>query len=525
MKAVLYLFYRDTKNTVARALKNPASLIGYLVFIVFYLWIGIRIGNKKEPDVSIFNTDMFYIMLMFFALIQTFAYVYPTNRNGIVGYRTADITLLFQAPVRTFDILFILLLRQFSSGFFTMAFMLLQVPIFKAVFGLTNKGIILYIFSSIIMNIFGTILMALRVFIFRNKPFLTKVFRLFLFVLLGILFFYPIIPAISHADPIKEYFRAFRLPVIDMIPFFGWMRAVAVSPLTGITPSLTACFFIMLTLCVAGLFYLYRKTDTEWFEESVGIAEQSGIAAETIKKGFMPALNPIKRKKAIHFTFTGRGSAAIFQKHILEYRKTGFMFVNLKSLLFLALGVGLGWLAAKNPGEELPVMLLSLFLISFLSVLFSMFSRWKREAKSPYLYLIPDTPFRKLIMITAASAIKHVIDGLFYFVPVCILSGSLVIEMILGVLAYTILNQTYINVDILSNHIFGRLNAGNLRLLVNYFVQILLFVPAVTVSIVMDIADLPSLFSVLGYIGVLAVFYITLSIYAAGTLRCPEYFD
>ena len=48
MKAVLYLFYRDTKNTVARALKNPASLIGYLVFIVFYLWIGIRIGNKRS---------------------------------------------------------------------------------------------------------------------------------------------------------------------------------------------------------------------------------------------------------------------------------------------------------------------------------------------------------------------------------------------------------------------------------------------------------------------------------------------
>ncbi len=525
MKAVFYLFFRGTRNIVFRALKKPAALIGYLAFFLFYLWIGIRLNSGKEQGASIFNSDIFYIMLTLFALFQAYACVYPAKKNGIAGYLMADIALLFQAPVRTFDILLILILRQFSSSFFTIAFMLVQAPIFKTVFGLTTGGVILYIFSSIVMSIFGTVLMVLKVFVFRNKPFLTKGFRLFFYAMLGIYLIYPVIPAISHASPVKEYYRVFRLPVMDMIPFFGWLRAVAVSPLTGITQSLAVSFLILLLLCITGLFYLYRKTDTEWFEETVGIAEQSGIAAEMIKKGSMPVLGPVRRKNAVSFTFTGRGSAAVLQKHILEYRKTGFLFVSFKSVLFLILGAVLGWFIRKSPDQDLPVMLISLIVISILSMLFSMFSRWKREIRSPYLYLIPDTPFRKLIMITAASAIKHVIDGFFYYVPICILTGASVVEIVIGVLAYMTLNQICINVDILSNRVFGRLNAGNFRFLINYFMQLLIFIPAITVSAVLDELNMPSVLGVLGYLGVLTVFYITVSVFTAGTLRCPENFD
>lgn len=524
MKAVLYLIYKETKNTILRALKNPAAVIGYIAFFAFYLWLGIRMGNK-ETDATFFSKEIFYVVLAALSVIQTLVFVYPGTKSGINGYRIADVNLLFQAPVRTFDILISLLLRQFSSSFFSIAILLAQIPMMKAIFSLSSEGVFLYAVSSFVTTIFGTILMVLKVFILRNKPGLTTVFKISLLASLGLLLLYPIIPAVSHPKPIDRYLEAFKSPYLDMVPFFGWLRAIGVSPLTGFTSGLIISFFILVLICLAGLFYLKRKTDTEWFEESVKTAEQSGIAAEAIKKGSMPTFSLVKRKKPIHFTFTGQGSVAILQKHLLEYRKTGFLFVNLKSILYLIIGGALGYLLAKKPGEEIPVLVLCLLLISFISMLFSMVSRWNREARSPYLYLIPDTPIRKLFMITASSALKHIMDGLFFFIPICIFTGTSVFEMVLAVLSYTLLNQNYINVEILGNRVFGKLNVSNFKFLLNYFVQLILFIPAIGVSIALDVAKLPAVFSILGYLGVTAVFYITFSIYAAGALRNPECFE
>lgn len=526
MKAVFYLFGRETRNKIAGTLRKPAALIGYLCLFAFYLWIGIRTGNKNGTEDFALGTDIFYIILALISIMQTFVYVYPTEKNdGISGYRMADIALLFHAPVKNFDILMILLLRQFSAGFFGTVFLLIQAPIFKSVFGLSTQGVILYIFSALATSVFGTILMAMRVFVFRNRPVLKKIFKIFVLIMLGMIFIYPIPSAISDESPFREYLRVFKLPVLDMIPFIGWMRAVSVSPLTGITPTLAVSFFIMLFLCAGGLFYLSKETDTEWFEETVSLAEQMGIAAEKMKQGSMPALSLVKKKKPVHYTFTGRGSAAIFQKHMLEYRKTGFMFVNFKTILFLLSGGVLGWLMSMSSDPDEPVMIIALLLISFVSVVFAMFSRWKREVRSPYLYLIPDSPFRKLIMITAAGAVKNIIDGLFFFLPLCIFARTSVIEGLTAVLGYTLVNQIYIDVDILSNRIFGRINAGNFKFLVIYFVQILILVPSVVIGIVINESGLPSILSVLGFLGAAAVFYITLSFYAAAVLRRPEYFD
>ncbi len=526
MKAVLYLFCMETKNTIVRALKKPTAIIGYAVMFVFYLLIGINMSNRDTSGTgSIISNEFLYVFLAAMALFLTFSFVYPGKESGIAGYRMADINLLFQAPVRTFDILVTLLLKQFLASFFSMAVLLIQIPMMKSVFGLSSDGVILYVTSSFAITVLGLILMILKVFLLRNSEKVKKAFKVILVVFLGIMLLYPVIPAISHPKPIEGYLEAFKSPYLDMVPFFGWMRALGVSPITGFTPGLIISIIILVLISIFGLFYLYKKTDTEWFEESVKVAEKSGIAAEAVKKGSMPTFGVIKRKKPIHYTFTGQGGVAILQKHLLEYRKTGFAFINLKSIFFFIVGGILGWLLSREVDEKIPFMVLSLLLLSLVSVLFSMFSRWNREARNPYFYLIPDTPFRKLIMTTAASALKHFIDGLCFFLPICILTGTSAIEMLLAVLSYTLLNQCFINTDILGNRIFGKLNASNFRFLLNNLLQLVLLVPAIGVSIALDVAKFPSVFSVLGYLGVTSVFYVTLSIYAAGVLRYPEYFE
>ena len=126
MNSVFYLFRKQTKNTIYKILKNPAALIGYILFFCFYLFIGLRIGNKNISDSIFSNGDFFYIMLNLSGVFISFMYLYPNSKKGINGFLTADITLMFQAPLKTFDILVSLILRQVLAGFFILLLILAQ---------------------------------------------------------------------------------------------------------------------------------------------------------------------------------------------------------------------------------------------------------------------------------------------------------------------------------------------------------------------------------------------------------------
>ncbi len=526
MNAVLFLFRKETKNTVRKALKNPAALIGYLLFFAFYLWIGTKSGDKPKESESFFiDGNFFFVLLNVSSLLMSFAYLYPNVKAGISGFRTADVPLLFTAPLRTFDILLSLLLRQFMTGAFTLFFFLAQIPLFINIFGLSTEGVVLYVLSTLIMNLYGPIIMIFKVFSLRNRPRLASVLKVLFLLTLGAIALIPIIPAISSKDPFNAYIEALKASWIDMIPIVGWIRAIGVSPMTGLTTNLIVDFGLFTILCTGILVYLHRQKDTEWFEETAQITEQNGIAMESMKKGSIYSVTSSKRKKAVAFTFTAKGSAAIFQKHLLEYRKTGFWFVNFKTILFLLFGGGLGWLMSTSPDEDIPAILLGLLLLSFISIFFALFSRWNREVRSPYLYLIPDHPVKKLMMITAASSIKHLIDGLFFFIPLCIFCKGFIPDVIICVLAYVLVNQSYVSLDIIINRLFGRLNANSFRVLINYFTQMLMLIPAIVVGIIISEAKLPYTLSLLGFTAVIGVFYITLSVYASIALRYPEYFE
>ena len=65
--------------------------------------------------------------------------------------------------------------------------------------------------------------------------------------------------------------------------------------------------------------------------------------------------------------------------------------------------------------------------------------KWETEIKTPYLYLIPDSPVKKLWYSTLMEHVKAFVDGVLLCVPIGILWKVNVLEVILGILIYTIL--------------------------------------------------------------------------------------
>ena len=62
--------------------------------------------------------------------------------------------------------------------------------------------------------------------------------------------------------------------------------------------------------------------------------------------------------------------------------------------------------------------------------------KWARELKSPYTYLLPDTPFRKLIAATMMQHVQSLINGCLMVIPYAFITGLSPLEALLTILFY-----------------------------------------------------------------------------------------
>ena len=81
--------------------------------------------------------------------------------------------------------------------------------------------------------------------------------------------------------------------------------------------------------------------------------------------------------------------------------------------------------------------------------------KWETEIKTPYLYLIPDSPVKKLWYSTLMEHVKAFVDGVLLCVPIGILWKVNVLEVILGILIYTILQVNRMYSKVLAQCVVG----------------------------------------------------------------------
>ena len=74
--------------------------------------------------------------------------------------------------------------------------------------------------------------------------------------------------------------------------------------------------------------------------------------------------------------------------------------------------------------------------------------KWENELKSPYLFMIPDSPVKKLWYSTLMEHIKALADGCLFCIPLGIVWRIHPAQVILSVLIYTVLqaNRLYTRV-------------------------------------------------------------------------------
>mgnify|MGYP000544602724 CR=1 FL=1 len=74
--------------------------------------------------------------------------------------------------------------------------------------------------------------------------------------------------------------------------------------------------------------------------------------------------------------------------------------------------------------------------------------KWETELKNPYLFLIPDSPFKKIWYATLMEHVKALADGILICVPVGFVWGIRSVYVVQCILIYTVLqaNKLYLKV-------------------------------------------------------------------------------
>lgn len=83
--------------------------------------------------------------------------------------------------------------------------------------------------------------------------------------------------------------------------------------------------------------------------------------------------------------------------------------------------------------------------------------KWETELKNPYLFLIPDSPFKKIWYATLMEHVKALADGILICVPVGFVWGIRPVYVVQCILIYTVLQANKLYLKVIAQWMVGEL--------------------------------------------------------------------
>lgn len=477
MNALAYILVKSLLNVFKGLLKKPAALIAYIVMAVFFIGMFLLSGlqgkassKHLEPDIVIAIYVAYVVFMLLLTLVASLA-------NGASFFRLADVNFLFTAPVKPGNILIYGFIRQLAINIGVMVFVSFQFPTWKNLFGLRNgAGSILAIAYILLLIVTSLASIALYSFVSR-KPGRRKAVKAFLYCGTA-LFLAPVaIGAVRTGDLLQSAIAWLSSSNMKYIPLIGWLRQVLLGTLSGITPSVAINALLLLAFSAALLVYLY-SLDTGFYEDALASSETKEQMVKAFREGKSGAVSLSGRKyRKVKFNFTMEGSRAILQKQMLMQRKSGVGFVGIKTVVLLVCALIATFVIKVEPG-----MLLMIFLGAsvYVMMIFTMMESAMGEFSKHYIYMIPASPFSKMVYSTLPDVIKLIIEGILLLGVSGILKKCPLEMTAAAVAAYSSIGAVFIFSDLFIRRIFGKIHGKVLRLFFRIILVILVLILGIT---------------------------------------------
>ena len=494
MSALLYLVRKSLKNALLELLHHPGKLIAYVFIIAMMLFSGISATLGGAPEEGYRDIRMLEGIYLGVLLLLTAPTLLRGLRSGASFFNMSDVNLLFVAPISPKKILLYGLMRQMGATLLICFFLLSYGGMAISSFGIpVAMGVGLLI--GLAAAIFLVQLLAMFLYSLVNgRPERIRAVKYTLYVVFLLILGYVGASIYLNGLSMESALAAISSPVLEYVPVLGWIKGLLFACLNG--DMVHVLLFAVLLLAGAGvILLLFLRVDADYYEDVLENAENTYAMKEAAKSGNMDAnmkLNPRKIRVGATGLRGGNGASAFFYKHLLEIRRRSrLIFLSGSSLLLVACCLGMAFIM-KSSGDEDPmspnmIMMIAAMMGIYLQFFMNATGEWSREMTKPYLFLVPVSPFLKLVWASLTSLIKPLADGLISYILCAVVVGAGPAVTVLCILMYMTFGWVFTASSILSERVLGGVANKGLLVVLYMLLLMALVAPGIIAGVVLGV--------------------------------------
>lgn len=493
MKALIYLVFTNIKNSIKELIKRPAKLIVILFFIAilgFVIWAGDTSGGaiQSTENIQELYAGVFAVFAMLFILS-----IMTGFSSGASFFSMSDVNIMFLSPISPKKILIYGLIKQMSQSFMIGFFIFFQYSWIESRYRIGIYGLFAILLGFAI-TVFCAQLTSMVIYSFTNhneklkKTLKTSIISVCIIILVilakDVLFS-------SNENKITSLINSLNAMWVNFIPVVGWAKAITTSLISyDLIQSNLILIITSLALVVfyiIGFITLIIKYNVDFYEDVLQATEVT-FSAITAKKEGKISDTPKNVKLGKTGIKKGSGSNVFFHKHMLENRRSGGFLLD-KSSIFIMITTIIFALIFRGFDNDAVSAIIPVFVFTTYMQIFSVsMGRWIRELLQPYVYMIPESPFKKLISILKESVIKVIIEAIVLFIIIGLILKSPVSEIVFCIIARIGFGILFIAGNILIERILGTLTNKMMIMFLYIIIMLVIAVPGFIVGLLISFA-------------------------------------
>ena len=485
--ALSYLVRTRLKNQIRSLVKNPARLVYAIVILALLVFVflsgqaGSSGGNGDRRELNAIITA-YYLLIFLLGANTGFS-------TGASVFRMSDVNFLFPGPFSQQRVLFYGLFQQLGTSVLMGFFILFQYAWMHGSYGVT-PGEILIILVGYGLVMFSAQLCAMFIYALTAADRRRRAIARGIFVAIpgayALWLLYTVyMSGAGGVDVLPGLVSAADTLAVRLYPVAGWLGGAVGGALTGDLGRLALGAGIWAVVMIAGV-VLLRAAVPDYYEDVLQSTESSYAQKEAAREGRVVETAPRNVKAGKTGLGGGLGASAFYYKHKLENRRSRRFLLSGMSLIFAVCTIVFAFFMGRvGDGGFWGVLGFSIYMQIFTVAL----GRLVKELTKPYIYLVPEPPFRKLLWCMRESLGGFVVEAVLIFVPVGLILGLNPAEMAACVLMRLGYDYLFLAGNVAAERIFGHISTKALVFIFYFLLLIVMALPGIVLSIVLSVLD------------------------------------
>lgn len=488
MGALDYLFLTRLKNQLKQFIRKPSKII-FALLLVAALGVTILPSAGEEAVYGSYRSiEEFYaiVALLYAAIFVTVA------KNGFSSggsiFSMADVNLIFVSPVKATSTLFFGMLQQLGKSLYLGVFLLFQYTLAREYYGIEYTTLMLVAVGYGLTALFSQMIATLIYMAVGSSDKKTAVGKALFY---GTVVLFALLAVIKgdllSGFDIEKAVLAIRSELMYLFPVSGFVTLCIEGAVSGETVKFLTGLGAFLLFSFAYYFILSRVKG-DYYEDVLLSAEISFSAITAAKEGKAPEIAPKKVRVGKSGFTKGYGASAIREKHKTENRRSRVLVLDKISVVITVMLAVYSFLMPD---------ITTVFVTSVYALTLTVATgRWAKELTSPYVYLIPEKPFRKLLNMIWEQIPKITVESIICFIPVHFIFEAEVSFTVSMIAARIGFGFVFIGANLIMQRLFGTAERKAVSVMIYMLITLLMSVPAIICAVAVGFVFLTDYFVV-----------------------------